>query len=157
MKTVLKEYTVRDISDGFIYNELEGKGLFGLSGRSPSSPNIRGTSSTRKAMGKKKRPKVILVLLADPLADSRTCALSPRRGHRCRGLPAPSSQRRSRSRFPRKKSGDFLGREERACENQIDQLAGPWGQVDGPLKDADHQEELIRENPLVVTDCVEWA
>ena len=33
MKTELKQYPVRDIVEGFEYNELEGKGLFGLSGR----------------------------------------------------------------------------------------------------------------------------
>lgn len=33
MITTLKtEITVRHIVDGFVYNELEGKGLFGLSG-----------------------------------------------------------------------------------------------------------------------------
>ena len=33
MKTTLKtDITVKDICDGFVYNELEGKGLFGLSG-----------------------------------------------------------------------------------------------------------------------------
>ena len=30
--TLLTEITVRDICDGFVYNQLEGKGLFGLSG-----------------------------------------------------------------------------------------------------------------------------
>lgn len=34
MQTNLKtEITVKDICDGFVYNELEGKGLFGLSGK----------------------------------------------------------------------------------------------------------------------------
>jgi len=32
MKTELKTYTVKQICEGFVYNELEGKGLFGLSG-----------------------------------------------------------------------------------------------------------------------------
>lgn len=32
MKTDLKQYTVRDVTKGFVYNELEGKGLFGLDG-----------------------------------------------------------------------------------------------------------------------------
>ena len=31
MKTELKIYTVEQICDGFEYNELEGKGLYGLS------------------------------------------------------------------------------------------------------------------------------
>lgn len=32
MKTELEHYTVRDIVEDFTYNELEGKGLFGLAG-----------------------------------------------------------------------------------------------------------------------------
>ena len=32
MQTKLKTYTVLEMVDGFVYNELEGKGLFGLSG-----------------------------------------------------------------------------------------------------------------------------
>ena len=34
MKTTLRtDITIREICEGFIYNELEGKGLFGLNGR----------------------------------------------------------------------------------------------------------------------------
>lgn len=33
MHTDLKRYTVEQIVDGFVYNELEGKGLFGLAGK----------------------------------------------------------------------------------------------------------------------------
>lgn len=32
MKTELKHYTVAQVIEGFVYNELEGKGLFGLAG-----------------------------------------------------------------------------------------------------------------------------
>ena len=32
MKTILKTYKVRDIVEGFVYDEVEGKGLFGLDG-----------------------------------------------------------------------------------------------------------------------------
>src|SRR3954468_20075127 len=32
MKTDLRHYTVREIVQGFVYNELEAKGLFGLAG-----------------------------------------------------------------------------------------------------------------------------
>jgi hypothetical protein len=42
MKTVLKtEITVKDICEGFVYNELEGKGLFGLSGRLTIQPEYQ--------------------------------------------------------------------------------------------------------------------
>jgi len=32
MKTDLKHYTVKDVTEGFVYNEFENKGLFGLAG-----------------------------------------------------------------------------------------------------------------------------
>lgn len=41
MKTELKEYSVSEISNGFVYNELEGKGLFGLSGRLTIQPEYQ--------------------------------------------------------------------------------------------------------------------
>lgn len=40
MKTELKTYTVEQICEGFVYNELEGKGLFGLSGRLTIQPRV---------------------------------------------------------------------------------------------------------------------
>jgi hypothetical protein len=41
MKTTLKQYTVREIVEGFVYNELEGKGLFGLSGKLVIQPEYQ--------------------------------------------------------------------------------------------------------------------
>jgi hypothetical protein len=42
MKTTLKtEITVKDICAGFVYNELEGKGLFGLSGKLTIQPEYQ--------------------------------------------------------------------------------------------------------------------
>ena len=41
MKTILKEYTVQEICVGFVYNELEGKGLFGLRGRLTIQPEYQ--------------------------------------------------------------------------------------------------------------------
>lgn len=41
MKTYLTPYTVGQIADGFIYNELEGKGLFGLSGKLTIQPEYQ--------------------------------------------------------------------------------------------------------------------
>lgn len=32
MKTDLKQYTIKDVTEGFVYNEYEGKGLYGLAG-----------------------------------------------------------------------------------------------------------------------------
>ncbi len=41
MITTLKHYTVAEISDGFVYNELEGKGLFGLAGKLTIQPEYQ--------------------------------------------------------------------------------------------------------------------
>ena len=41
MKTELKTYTVEQICEGFVYNELEGKGLFGLAGRLTIQPEYQ--------------------------------------------------------------------------------------------------------------------
>lgn len=41
MYTNLRTYTVGEICDGFVYNELEGKGLYGLSGRLTIQPEYQ--------------------------------------------------------------------------------------------------------------------
>ena len=42
MKTILKtNISIKDICDGFVYNELEGKGLFGLSGKLTIQPEYQ--------------------------------------------------------------------------------------------------------------------
>jgi len=42
MQTKLKtDITVKDICEGFVYNELEGKGLFGLSGKLTIQPEYQ--------------------------------------------------------------------------------------------------------------------
>jgi hypothetical protein len=42
LKTTLRtDITVKDICDGFVYNELEGKGLFGLSGKLTIQPEYQ--------------------------------------------------------------------------------------------------------------------
>lgn len=41
MKTELKHYTVEETVEGFVYNELEGKGLFGLAGKLVIQPEYQ--------------------------------------------------------------------------------------------------------------------
>lgn len=41
MKTELRKYTVAELCNGFSYNELEGKGLFGLSGKLVIQPEYQ--------------------------------------------------------------------------------------------------------------------
>jgi hypothetical protein len=42
MKTTLRtDITIKEICEGFVYNELEGKGLFGLSGKLTIQPEYQ--------------------------------------------------------------------------------------------------------------------
>lgn len=41
MKTELKQYSIKDITDGFVYSELDGKGLFGLAGNLTIQPEYQ--------------------------------------------------------------------------------------------------------------------
>ena len=41
MKAKLQTYKVSQLVDGFVYNELEGKGLFGLSGKLTIQPEYQ--------------------------------------------------------------------------------------------------------------------
>ena len=42
MEAILRtDITVRDICEGFLYNELEGKGLFGLNGKLTIQPEYQ--------------------------------------------------------------------------------------------------------------------
>jgi len=41
MITTLQKYTIHDVVDGFVYNELEGKGLFGLAGKLTIQPEYQ--------------------------------------------------------------------------------------------------------------------
>jgi len=42
MKTTLKnDIAIKEVCDGFVYNELEGKGLFGLSGKLTIQPEYQ--------------------------------------------------------------------------------------------------------------------
>ena len=41
METTLRTYTVGDVCNGFVYNELEGKGLYGLSGKLTIQPEYQ--------------------------------------------------------------------------------------------------------------------
>lgn len=41
MRTELKNFSVEQISEGFVYNELEGKGLFGLAGKLTIQPEYQ--------------------------------------------------------------------------------------------------------------------
>ena len=56
MKTTLStDITVKDIREGFVYNELEGKGLFGLSGKLTIQPEYQRNYIYASDGGRKKK------------------------------------------------------------------------------------------------------
>jgi hypothetical protein len=68
MNTILKtEITVKDICDGFIYNELEGKGLFGLSGKLTIQPEYQRNYIYASDGGKKEVAVIESVLKKYPI------------------------------------------------------------------------------------------
>ena len=68
MKTTLKiDVTVKDICDGFVYNELEGKGLFGLSGKLTIQPEYQRNYIYASDGGKKEVAVIESVLNRYPL------------------------------------------------------------------------------------------
>jgi len=68
MKTMLKtEITVKDICDGFTYNELEGKGLFGLSGKLKIQPEYQRNYIYASEGGKKEIDVIDSILKGYPL------------------------------------------------------------------------------------------
>ncbi len=68
MKTNLKiDITVEDICEGFIYNELEGKGLFGLSGKLTIQPEYQRNYIYASDGGKKEVAVIESLLKGYPL------------------------------------------------------------------------------------------
>jgi len=68
MKTTLKiNITVKDICDGFVYNELEGKGLFGLSGKLTIQPEYQRNYIYASDGGKKEMAVIASVLKNYPI------------------------------------------------------------------------------------------
>lgn len=68
MKTTLRtEITVADICDGFVYNQLEGKGLFGLGGRLTIQPEYQRNYLYADGGGKKEVAVIDSLLKGYPL------------------------------------------------------------------------------------------
>jgi 5-methylcytosine-specific restriction endonuclease McrA len=68
MKTSLKtDITIEDICDGFVYNELEGKGLFGLSGKLTIQPEYQRNYIYAAEGGKREAAVIESVLRGYPL------------------------------------------------------------------------------------------
>lgn len=68
MKTTLKtNITVKDICEGFVYNALEGKGLFGLSGKLTIQPEYQRNYIYASDGGKKEMAVIESVLKGYPI------------------------------------------------------------------------------------------
>ena len=68
MKTILKtSITVKDICEGFVYNELEGKGLFGLSGKLTIQPEYQRNYIYASDGGKREMAVIESVLKGYPI------------------------------------------------------------------------------------------
>ncbi len=68
MKTTLQiDITVKDICEGFVYNELEGKGLFGLSGKLTIQPEYQRNYIYASDGGKKEMAVIESVLKGYPI------------------------------------------------------------------------------------------
>lgn len=68
MKTTLEiNITVKDICDGFVYNELEGKGLFGLSGKLTIQPEYQRNYIYASDGGKKEAAVIDSILKGYPI------------------------------------------------------------------------------------------
>ncbi len=67
MKTELKQYTVAEICNGFVYNEYEGKGLYGLGGQLTIQPEYQRHYLYAEDGGRKEMDVIYSVLNKYPL------------------------------------------------------------------------------------------
>src|SRR5215204_156042 len=68
MDTTLKiDITVADICNGFVYNQLEGKGLYGLSGKLTIQPEYQRNYIYADSGGKKEQAVIHSLLMGYPL------------------------------------------------------------------------------------------
>jgi len=68
MKTILKtNITAKDICEGFVYNELEGKGLFGLSGKLTIQPEYQRNYIYASDGGKREMAVIESILKGYPI------------------------------------------------------------------------------------------
>src|SRR3989339_718315 len=67
MITILKQYTIRDVINGFVYNELEGKGLFGLSGKLTIQPEYQRNYIYASDGGKREQAVIESLLKEYPI------------------------------------------------------------------------------------------
>ncbi|KKT72575.1 MAG: hypothetical protein UW69_C0088G0004 [Microgenomates group bacterium GW2011_GWA2_44_7] len=67
MITTLQKYTIHDVVDGFVYNELEGKGLFGLAGKLTIQPEYQRNYIYASDGGKREQAVIESLLKEYPI------------------------------------------------------------------------------------------
>src|SRR3989339_2131331 len=65
--TLMTNITVKDICEGFVYNELEGKGLFGLSGNLTIQPEYQRNYIYASDGGKREMAVIESILKGYPI------------------------------------------------------------------------------------------
>ena len=132
MKTILKtDITVKDVCEGFIYNELEGKGLFGLSGTLTIQPEYQ--RNYIYADGKKDVAVIESLLKGYPLGLIYFNKVSDSK------LEVLDGQQRITS-FGRYVTNKFAVKDERGMEQYFDGIA------------ADKQARIL-ETKLLIYEC----
>jgi hypothetical protein len=131
MKTSLKTYTVQEVSEGFVYNEFEGKGLFGLSGKLTIQPEYQ--RNYIYADGKRDVAVITSLLRSYPLGLLYFVKVNENR------LEVLDGQQRITS-FGRFLTGKFAIKDANDMQQYFDGLA-----ID--------QQELILQSKLLVYEC----
>ena len=132
MKTTLRtDITVKDICEGFVYNALEGKGLFGLSGKLTIQPEYQ--RNYIYADGKKDVAVIESILKGYPLGLIYFNKLSEDK------LEVLDGQQRITS-FGRFKTNKFPIKDENGMQQYFDSLAIEL-------------QNLILKTPLVIYEC----
>jgi hypothetical protein len=132
MKTTLRtEITVKEICDGFVYNKLEGKGLFGLAGKLTIQPEYQrnyiyadGVRDVRVIESILKGYPLGLIYFNKPSADA---------------LEVLDGQQRITS-FGRYVTGKFAIKDENGMEQYFDGIAK-------------EKQELILNTKLLIYEC----
>jgi len=132
MKTTLRtDITVKDICEGFVYNELEGKGLFGLSGKLTIQPEYQ--RNYIYADGKRDAAVIESILKGYPLGLIYFNKLEDG------SLEVLDGQQRITS-FGRYVTNKFAVKDENGMEQIFDGIA------------ADKQTKIL-EAPLLIYEC----
>lgn len=132
MNTTLRtDITVKDICEGFVYNELEGKGLFGLSGRLTIQPEYQ--RNYIYADGKKDVAVIESILKGYPLGLIYFVKISDDK------FEVLDGQQRITS-FGRYVTNKFAVKDEHGMEQYFDGIA------------KDKQQKILK-TPLLIYEC----